>query len=100
MKWIIDLITIMINEGKKSKAIKISISTIIVIVLASLFVGKTTFIYKERIDKIPQIEKNLQDCMEAIKMLPDMKDDVKWLVRRQGGTPTEEKRINKTGRNR
>jgi hypothetical protein len=93
MNWFKEAMVIIFNESKKSKAIKVSISTLIAIMAAVFFLAKPVWFYKGQIEKIPGIEKKVQEHEEVIKIIPDMKDDIKWLVRSRGGIPAEEKRI-------
>jgi hypothetical protein len=92
-KWILDNFLFAVREGHKSKVVKISLSTLVIIIIAVFLLSREANYYKSQIDKIPLMEKTIQEHSDIIKVIPDMKDDIKWLVRKQGGEPTEEKRL-------
>jgi hypothetical protein len=95
-----EAILMLLNESKKSKAIKVSLSTLVIIIIAVFVFGKNFFIYKSRMDDIPNIQKDVRDipkmkteieeCKKLTGFIPYMQKDIEWLVKKADGVPARE----------
>lgn len=70
----------LLNINNKSKAFKISISTMIILAVMIFVLGGKLWFYKIQIEKIPTIEKTVAEHEKCIAMIPDIKKGVDKLI--------------------